>query len=138
MLQVDADRTADPGCAICTGGTGGQQRPAVAAGKAQEKPDGGIANPVAGPAVVKLRSRPALRTRVGGCQFPGAYLQDSGSEIPQRDPAGQEVPPGPRILDARGARAFDGTKESLTVQADVGKTNGPDGDSGNGEGSAVL
>ena len=66
------------------------------------------------------------------------HLQDPGGEIPQRDPAGQEVSPGPRILDAGRARAFGTVKESLTVRSDVGKTNGPDGDSGYGEGSAAL
>jgi len=66
------------------------------------------------------------------------HLQDSGGEIQQRDPAGQEVPPGRRILDACGAPAFGGTQKRLTVRSDVGKANGPDGDSGNGEGAAVL
>jgi hypothetical protein len=130
VFQVDADRTA--------GGTGGQQGPAVAAGKAHEKPGGGTAKQVAGPAVVKLRSRAALRARIGGCQFAGVHRQDSGGEIPQRDPGRQEVPADPRILDAGSARAFGGTEESLTIRSDVGKTNGPDGDSGYGEGSAVL
>jgi len=66
------------------------------------------------------------------------HRQDSGGEIPQRDPGRQEVPADPRILNAGSARAFGGTEESLTVRSDVGKTNGPDGDSGYGEGSAVL
>ena len=108
----------------------------MAAGKAQDQAGGGTAKQVAGPAVVKLRSRPAVRAGIGGRQFPGAHRQDSGGELPQRDPAGQEVPPGRRILDAGGARAFGGIKEDLTVRSDVGKTNGPDGDSGYGEGSA--
>ena len=101
------------------------------------KAGGGTAKQVAGPAVVKLRSRSALRARIGGCQVPGAHRQDPGGEIPQRDPAGQEVPPGRRVLDARGTRAFGGTQEGLAVRSDVGKANGPDGDSGNGEGPAV-
>ncbi|BCW66500.1 hypothetical protein NicSoilB4_12630 [Arthrobacter sp. NicSoilB4] len=86
--------------------------------------------------MVQLRPRPALRARIGGRELPGAHAEDSGGEIPQRDPAGQEVPPLPRILDACGARAFGRSEESLTVRSDVGKTNGPDGDSGYGEGAS--
>ncbi|MET1020815.1 MAG: hypothetical protein ABWX69_01285 [Arthrobacter sp.] len=88
--------------------------------------------------MVNLRPRPALRAGIGGRQFPGADFQDSGGEFPQRNPAGQEVPPGARVLDACGACAFGGTKKDLTVRSDVGKTNGPDGESGDGEGSPVA
>ncbi|WP_346925640.1 hypothetical protein [uncultured Arthrobacter sp.] len=88
--------------------------------------------------MVKLRPGTALRARIGSRELPGAHLQDPGGEIPQRDPACHEVPPGRRILDACGARAFGSTKEDLTVRSDVGKTNGPDGDPGYGEGSAVV
>ncbi|HEX9229275.1 MAG TPA: hypothetical protein VF885_21955 [Arthrobacter sp.] len=85
--------------------------------------------------MVQLRPRPALRARIRSRELPGAHAKDSGDEIPQRDPAGQEVPPGPVILDSCGARAFGRPQEGLTVRSDVGKTDGPDGDSGYCEGS---
>ena len=110
----------------------------MASGEAQDQAGAGTAKPVAGPAVVKLRSRPALRARIGGRQVPGAHFEDPGSEFAQRDPAGPDIPPGLRMFDACGARAFDGTQESLTVRSDVGKTNGPDGDSGYSEGAGVF
>jgi hypothetical protein len=88
--------------------------------------------------MVNVRAGSAVRARVRRCQFPGAHAENSGGEFPQCDPAGQEVPPGPRNLDAGSARPFGGSKESLTVRSYVGKTNGPDGDPGNGERSAVL
>ena len=109
----------------------------MAAGKAQKQAGGGAAQQVAGPSVVKFRSGPALRAPIGGRKFPGAHAENSGGKIPERDPAGQEVPPGPRILDAGGACAFGGIQEGLTVRSDAGKTNGPEGDSGDGEGFPV-
>ncbi|HSN36538.1 MAG TPA: hypothetical protein VLT34_09335, partial [Arthrobacter sp.] len=79
----------------------------------------------------------AVRAGISGFQVPGAHRQDPGGELPQRDSAGQEVPPGCRVRDARGTRAFRGFEEGLAVRSDVGKTNGPDGDSGDGEGPSV-
>jgi hypothetical protein len=78
-----------------------------------------------------------VRAGIVGAQVRWAYCEDPGGELPQRDPAGQEVPPGCRVRDARGTRAFCGIEEGLAVRPDVGKTNGPDGDSGDGEGPSV-
>jgi hypothetical protein len=110
----------------------------VAAGQAQDKVGGDLAEAVAGPPVVNLRARSVVRAGIGGRQVPGAHRQDSGRELPQRDPAGQEFPPGCQVRDAGGTRAFRRVKEVLTARPDVGKPNGPDGDSGYGESSPVL
>ncbi|MDR7081560.1 hypothetical protein J2X01_000837 [Arthrobacter ginsengisoli] len=93
---------------------------------------------VAGPAVVQLRPRAAVRAAVGGRQVPGAHAEQFRGETAQRDPAGDKILPGCRVLDARGTRPLGRIEEGPCVRTDVGKTNGPDGYSGNGDGSAEL
>jgi hypothetical protein len=93
--------------------------------------------PVAWPAVVKLRSGPAVRARIVRRHVPGTHAKKLRNEIAQRDPAGQEVPAQKRIRNARGTRALRRIEEGLAVRSDVSKTNGPDGDSGNGDGPSV-
>ena len=114
---------------------GREQDPAAAARKAQAEASGGAVHPVAGAAVVKLRSRAAVRARIVGRELPGAHTENPGDEGAQGDPAGEEVPPGGRMRDP-GACLFRGIKVDPAVRSGVGKTHGPDRGSGYGEGLA--
>lgn len=119
VLQIDADPHPPGRGRLC-----GQNGPAAAARQAQGQSGIGAGEPVAGPAVILVWS--AVRAGVGSGQFFGPHAKDSGRKGPQGDPAGQEIAPGRRIVQARGPAEFGGVEEVSAVRSDVGKTNGPD------------